>query len=366
MVLRTAITRLLILLQAAPIPYGGQAAIEGVMMKGDKHAALAMRRRDGSIELIDRQVTSRFPWLVKLPFVRGFFVLWDMLTLGLWALRESSHRYELDLEAEEAEKRGETPQQTSSNAAPISFAQTIMIGISLVIALLLFKVLPAAATTGVFTWLGFGPFREMVNVGFSHQLLANLIEGAIKLAIFIGYVWGVGQIADIARVFKYHGAEHIVINAYESDSERVQDISFIQTHTTAHPRCGTSFIVILVLLSVLLFTIMDWAIVSWWPQLVVDNIPVWYIRWPLRIIGLIPLAGISYEVVKAAFRYYHNPLLKPLLRFGMLFQALTTRKPTEAEIEVSLASFNRARYLSEGIMEPPLPSARAVASPNIA
>jgi uncharacterized protein YqhQ len=349
-------------LAAARLPYGGQAAIEGVLMKGQQHAALAVRRRDGRIEVLDREVKSSFAWLVKAPLVRGFFILWDMMTLGMWAIRESSQRYEADLLAAEQEEkqaaaRANGTEPAEEAAAPqqpqemAPWLRTLVLVGSLAVALFIFKILPAMAATGAFSLIGWGALRELSHPTFGQQLLANTIEGLVKLAIFVGYIWGVGRLKEIQRVFEYHGAEHIVINAYEHDQDN-QDLDFIQSHSVAHPRCGTSFIVILILLSVVLFTVLDWAIVSWWPMLVVDNIPVWWVRWPLRILALPALAGLSYEVIKAAFRYYGRPLITPLLRFGMLFQALTTRRPSDEQIEVSLASFNRARYLTEGIAEP--------------
>jgi uncharacterized protein YqhQ len=369
---RLGLSWLRLALAAPALPYGGQAAIEGVMMKGTKHAALALRRRDGKLEVLDREVISRYPKLVKLPLLRGFFILWDMMTLGMWALRESSARYEADMDAADREARGEAPVESQPvEAGAPGLGQSILMVISLVIALFVFKVLPAMAATGVFHLIGWGSLKEMADPTFLQQLVANAIEGVVKMGIFIGYIWGIGKIPDVARVFEYHGAEHIVINAYEADEARVQDVGFIRGFTTAHPRCGTSFIVILILLSVILFAVLDWVLVSagasitaalpaWWLHAkylgaaVQDNIPAWYLRWPLRILALPLLAGLSYEIIKGAFKFYKNPLLKPLLRFGMLFQALTTRVPSDDQIKVSLASFNRARQLTEGISEPEL------------
>lgn len=346
-------------LAAASQPYGGQAAIEGVMMKGKEHAALAVRRRDGRIEVLDREVKSNFPGLTKAPLIRGFFILWDMLTLGMWAIRESSQRYEEDMLAAEREEKAAAaaaagePEPEEAKPVPEmpGWARTLVLIGSLAVALFIFKVLPAMAATGVFSLIGWGPFAELSQPTFSQQLLANTIEGVVKMSIFIAYVWSVGRIKDIQRVFEYHGAEHIVINAFEKDPHN-QDLDYIQSHSVAHPRCGTSFIVILILLSIVLFTLFDWALVSWFPQLVVDNIPIWWLRWPLRILALPILAGLSYEVIKSAFRFYGRPLITPLLQFGMLFQALTTRRPSAEQIEVSLASFNRARFLTEGVAEP--------------
>lgn len=374
---------------AALLPYGGQAAIEGVLMKGTEHAALAVRRHDGRIEVMDRKVNVRFAALSKTPLVRGFFILWDMMTLGMWAIRESSKRYELDMLAAEREEKakaraadGNDAEQESpehfrkgvpGNKADLAddediaepkeapqWLTTLLLVLSLVLALFIFKVLPAMAATGVFALLGWGPLTELGEPTFNQQFLANAIEGMVKLAIFVGYIWSVGHIKEIARVFAYHGAEHIVINAYEENQDN-QDIGFIQSHSTAHPRCGTSFIVILILASIILFTLLDWALVSLVPALVVDNIPVWYVRWPLRILALPLLAGISYEVIKSAFKYYGKPLITPLLKFGMLFQALTTRRPSDEQIEVSLVSFNRARFLTEDVAEPCTPERALVA-----
>lgn len=339
------------------------------MMKGKAHAALALRRRSGRIEVLDRPFSSRFPRLTSLPFLRGAFILIDMFGIGLWALRESSHRYELDYaKAAPGEPGGVVSGPDTGEAAaeaaetesapPPSLGQNIMMAVSLVIALLLFKAAPAMATSWIFGLAGLPLLRETLDPTFGQQLLANGVEGLIKLGIFVGYIWGVGRIPEIGRVFEYHGAEHIVINAYEDDQSN-QDMAFIQKHPVAHPRCGTSFIAIMILLSILLFSVIDFLIVHTWPGLAVHNLPVFWLRWPLRILGLIPLAGLSYEIIRAAFRYFGNPFIRPLLKFGMLFQALTVRRPSDEQVEVSLASFNRARYLTEGIPEPARPAPAA-------
>ncbi|MCB1186202.1 DUF1385 domain-containing protein [bacterium] len=354
---------------APAIPYGGQACIEGVMMKGLKHAALAVRRASGKIEVIDREVVSRFPALTRMPFIRGFFILWDMMTLGTWALKESNRRFEIDMLAADAEAKGEKVEHKEA-AAPSKgsvMLEAIMMVVGFAIAIMIFKVLPAIAASYTFEWFGWGNLKTIENPTLTHQLVANLVEGLVKLGIFVGYISLVGRLKEIRRVFEYHGAEHIVINAYEDDMEN-QKMEFIQSHSVAHPRCGTSFIVILILVGVVLYTFLDYLFVSnaaainaslpeWWMNSILgpavhDNIPGWWIRWPLRILAIPILAGISYEFIRAAFRYYGNPFLRPLLRFGMLFQALTTRRPSDEQVEVSLASFNRVRYLTEDIPEP--------------
>ncbi len=384
------------MLLAPAVPYGGQAAIEGVLMKGKAHAALAMRRRSGRIELLEREVVSRFPGLVNVPFVRGTLILMDMMLLGFWALRESGKRYEIDMVAAEEEKlletraaagdadasarlaqnRAEAQAKSEADAAAeaaaraagkgpsgqtsFSGGEIAMLSISLLISLTMFKVLPAIAATYISGWMGIaGIVAHKARIGFevgyaaapsfSLQLIVNTIEGLIKFGIFVGYVWLIGRMPDVKRLFEYHGAEHIVINAYEDDPKN-QEMKFIQSHGVAHPRCGTSFIAIMILLSIILFTVIDWAVVTYLPQFTdpVRNIPLWYIRWPLRIIGIIPLSGLSYEVIRSAFRYFGNPFVRPLLKFGMLFQVLTVRRPADDQVEVSLASFNRVKDLTEG------------------
>lgn len=375
---RNRLLRLLMPAFMAPaIPYGGQACIEGVMMKGLKHAALAMRRSSGQIEIIDREVISRFPSLTRMPFIRGFFILWDMMTLGTWALKESNRRFEIDMQAEEDARKADEARQRGEDV-PVSagektetksgwILELMMLVIGFAVAIFMFKVLPAIAASYTFEWFGWGSLKAIEDPTLTHQLIANLVEGLVKLGIFVAYISLVGRMKEIRRVFEYHGAEHIVINAYESDQNN-QDIKFIQSHSVAHPRCGTSFIVILILVGVVLYTLLDYFFVhnaaainaglpTWWIEgrlgpAVHENIPAWWIRWPLRVLAIPILAGISYEFIRAAFRYYGNPFLRPLLRFGMLFQALTTRRPSDEQVEVSLASFNRVRYLTEDIPEP--------------
>jgi uncharacterized protein YqhQ len=355
-----------LLLLSSAIPYGGQAAIEGVMMKGREHAALAVRRSDGRIEVIEREAKSRWPRLSATPFVRGVAILIDMFGLGSWALRESARRFEIDAQNADDEKKRAKSADLQGDAATVATtpvpalntqageekqgaAQTITMVISVIIALLVFKVLPVAASSGIWHLIVKAGW-EGAGSAYGHAAVVDIIEGVIKFTIFVGYVWSVGRLAEIRRVFEYHGAEHIVINAYEDD-EHNQEMRFIQSHGVAHPRCGTSFIAILILMSIVLFTLLDWWLIAAHAPLH-EDIPIWYFRWPLRIVGLLPLAGISYEIIRAAFKYYANPLLRPLLRFGMLFQVLTVRRPSDDQVEVSLASFNRVRFLTEGIVEP--------------
>jgi len=304
-------------------PYGGQAVIEGVLMKGREHAAVALRRKSGDIQVVDKQLKSRFPqWLTRAPFVRGFFLLWDMMGLGMWALNHSQDAY--------MEDAGEKVEHKGTNWI---FVITAIIGV--VLALAIFKLLPTFLVDVIDT-------RIIPVAGAG---LRNTLEGILKFGVFVGYVTAIGLMPDIRRVFMYHGAEHTVINAYEHDPTR-HDADFIARHSRLHPRCGTSFIAILIVISVIIYYFIDrWLVELGVPA--AGQWPVWWVRWPLRILLIPLLAGVSYEVLKGAFALRKTVIILPLIYFGMLFQILTTRRPTRDQIEVAQASLDAVRSREE-------------------
>lgn len=311
--------------QSKPHPYGGQAVIEGVMIKGRTHAAVAVRRKDGSIDVTLRGLTSRFPhWLTQAYFLRGFFLLWDMLGLGFWALNISQNKYLEDLGEKPAEGKGSQFQFFALAAAAI------------VLALAIFKLLPTYAADLVNTYVyAFG------SVGWN-----NLIEGGFKFCVFVGYVSLIGLMPDVRRVFMYHGAEHAAVSAYEDDPARGNDAGFAEAHSRLHPRCGTSFIAILIVASIALYYLLDgWLLALGAPA--AGGWPIWYLRWPLRILAIPLLAGISYEILKGAYALRRFILLRPLIYFGMLFQVLTTRVPGREQIEVAVAALEAVRRAEE-------------------
>ncbi|MEP0814103.1 MAG: DUF1385 domain-containing protein [bacterium] len=321
--------------EAAPFAYGGQAVIEGVMMRGKKLAAVALRLGDGTIEVHDRPVTTSFPRkLIEAPFVRGFFLLWDMLGLGMWALNLSQERYAQSHLGEQAKTKNKV-------------LDYIVIGLSLALALVIFKALPTWITQGLGS-VGVLGSAGSESGGIGSLLVKNVVEGLIRLAIFVGYIVGISRLAEIRRVFEYHGAEHTVINAHESDKDN-HSLDFIASFDTLHPRCGTSFIVIMVVLMVILMSLTDAIIVRTfyagtglsWP-------PLW-VRLTTRLAVVPVLSGISYEIIRNAFRYRHIKLVDWFLTFGMAFQRLTTRKPDRGQLECGLASLMRVREVEEGI-----------------
>ena len=306
-----------------PYPYGGQAVIEGVMMKGRKHAAVALRRKSGEIQVVEKQLKSRFPqWLTRAPFVRGFFLLWDMMGLGMWALNHSQDAY--------LEDAGEKVEHKGTNW---TFVLTAIVGV--VLALSIFKLLPTFLVDAIDTRL-----IPVTGAGWR-----NTLEGILKFGVFVGYVAAIGLMPDIRRVFMYHGAEHAVINAYEDDAAK-RDTDFAERHSRLHPRCGTSFIAILIVISVVIYYFIDrWLVELGVPA--AGQWPVWWVRWPLRILLIPILAGVSYEVLKGAFALRKTVIILPLIYFGMLFQILTTRKPTREQIEVAQASLDAVRSREE-------------------
>lgn len=283
--------------------YGGQAVIEGVMMRGPDERAVAVRRPDETI-VVDKKavgsLTKRVP-VLKWPLVRGVVVLFEALILGIEALTYS---------ANQAAGEEEEEQLTTKEIV-------ITIGFALGLAILLFAVLPTAAAH----------FLQSIAPG---SFIQNLIEGIFRIAIFLLYVIAIGRLADIRRVFQYHGAEHKVINAYEAGEELT--VERIQRHSVLHPRCGTSFLLIVMVISILLFSLLGEQVL-WWRIL-------------SRVLLLPAVAGISYELVKLSGKYANAPLCSVLIAPGLWLQKLTTGPPDDGQVEVALAAFKAV--LKEG------------------
>lgn len=275
-------------------PYGGQAVIEGVMMRGPDYRAIAVRRPDQTIVVDQKQVgslTRRVP-VLKWPLVRGVVVLIESLVLGLESLTYSANQ-----------ATGEEEQLTTKEIV-------FTIGAALGLAILLFAVLPTAMAH----------FLHRVAPG---SMVQNLIEGVFRIAIFLAYVVAIGRLEDIRRVFQYHGAEHKVINAYEAGDEL--SVSQVQRHSTAHPRCGTSFIMIVLVISILLFSLLGEQVL-WWRIL-------------SRVLLLPVVAGISYELVKLSAKYAGVPWCRCLIAPGLWLQKLTTGPPDDGQVEVAITAF---------------------------
>ena len=289
---------------------GGQAVIEGVMMRGPKVTALSVRLPDNTISTEEWPTPSMSAWYKRTPFVRGIFNFVDSHTTGYKSLMKAAEKAGLDDEEEEASPF----EQKLRNALGdkfMPFLEGCILVFSLVIAIFFFTFLP---TTIVNFFRGF----------FEHPLALSALEGVIKMVILIGYLAAVSQMSDIRRVFMYHGAEHKTIFCYEHGEELT--VENVRKYTRFHPRCGTSFLVIVLLLSILVSSLVTW-----------DNI---WMRVGLKILCLPIIMSLSYECIKYAGRH-DNLLTRILSAPGLWTQRLTTKEPDDSMIEVAIASMKR-------------------------
>lgn len=285
--------------------YGGQALIEGVMMRGSRAVAAAMRAPDGQIIIHTEPLSGIYTskW-IKIPFLRGLVSLWDALGLGMRFLTMSANL------------------QTGEDEKIEGKEMVLTLVVSLLIALGLFFATPA--------FLGWLTERFLGLSGF----WSNLIEGMIRLLAIMGYIWLVAKMPEIARVFAYHGAEHKTINAFESRADLTP--SKVLEYSLEHPRCGTAFLLTLVLLSVLVFT-------------AIGPLPV-FERIATRIVLIPALAGIAYEYLRWTARHLGNPIVRLLISPNLALQRMTTREPDANMVEVAITAFN-AMLEKEQILE---------------
>lgn len=298
------------------INVGGQAVIEGVMMRGPKHLATAIRRKDGSIEVLKKPfetITSRVKFY-GMPIIRGFVSLIEMLIIGLNTLTFSAKRYELDLT--EAEKG--KPKSAGREKAEEYFTFIVALGI----AFLLFGLLPYKISD----WLHLS----------KKDFYFNLFAGVIRIIFFVIYVWLISKLKDINRIFRYHGAEHKNVNAYEHDTPL--QISEIQKWTTLHPRCGTSFIFFVMLVAILVFSITDTLVSAF---ILKRPVPV-LMRLGYHFLMLPLISGISYEVLRFSGKNLKHPIVKIMTIPGMALQRITTQPPDDAMVETALVAMKAA------------------------
>jgi uncharacterized protein YqhQ len=292
--------------------YGGQAVMEGVMMRGRRNMAVAVRAPNGEIAVYQEPLKIG-KWTERarpLPFIRGVFMLWDTLVLGMRSLVFSANVGLIEGDVKENREAGDGDLTGT--------ALWVTVAISITFSIALFFVLP------------------LVIVGFLDRYIAsdtfsNVVEGAIRLGILVGYMLLIGRMHDIKRVFAYHGAEHKTINAYEAGDELT--VENVKKHGISHPRCGTGFLLVVVLLSIFVFALL--------------GRPDWWLRISSRIFLVPVIAAIAYEFIKITAMYYENTLVKILVAPSMALQRLTTRTPDDSMLEVAIVSFKRVQA-SEG------------------
>lgn len=330
--------------KSVPCNVGGQAVIEGVMMRSPRSFAVVCRRPSGDIVVREerwRSLSERYPFL-RWPFLRGAVVLLESLLNGISALGFSAQQQEIaaDANASPTEEKiniinrnDSSPQTTEKGAAAEIGEKATFTGaliLSLIMALLIFKALPH-----FLTWL------LGLNTG---SITFHLVDGGFKVLLLVGYIGVIGQMKDMRRVFMYHGAEHKAIWAYEKGLDLT--VENVRKQSRFHPRCGTSFLVMVILISIFLFAItLRYPIFE---QSLLDNIVKILIKMPL----MFPVAGLSYEAIRISGKYRNHFLVRILVLPGLWLQRLTTREPTDDQIEVGLLALQKALWreqVAEGI-----------------
>jgi len=282
--------------------YGGQALIEGVLMRGKSNLAVAMRSPDNKIIIQEEKLEGIYQnKYFQIPFVRGLTILWDSMILGMKYLTISAN-----LQAKENEKiEGST------------LITTVFISITL--AIIIFFVLPMLVAGMISNFLSLNAFQS------------NILEGLVRLVFIILYLWVISSINDIKRVFSYHGAEHKTINAFEDNAHL--NVTNVMKYPTAHPRCGTSFLLTLVVLSIIVFSIIgDLSLVT---------------RLISRILMIPILAMLSYETIRFFGNHMDQPIIHFLQKPNLFLQRLTTREPTSDMVEVAIKAFKTLQRLEQ-------------------
>jgi len=280
-----------------PFHYGGQAVIEGVMIRGREVVAICVRQPDGQLSTVRQPLASMYKGrLREMPFVRGIIALVETLVLGTQSLLQSA-------QIAASEETGEK--------IPMALLWGT-VALSLALGVALFFLVPLFAT------------RYLIDPYISSNLLRNVFEGLIRIGIFIAYIKAISLVPDIRRVFAYHGAEHKVVNAYEAGVPL--DVESVRKYSTAHARCGTAFLFIVLVVAIFVFALVGQ--------------PTLWIRIVSRI-ALIPvIAVISYEIMKFGAAHIENPVVRVLLAPGLLLQSITTREPDDGQIEAAISALN--------------------------
>lgn len=304
------------------IAYGGQAVIEGVMMRGRHAFAIAMRAPDGKIAVHTDRLSAIYRSQVsRVPFLRGLVLLWDALGLGMRALTLSANT------------------QTGEDHKLEGPALYLTLAFSLTLAMGLFFILPAA--------LGGWVEHMRPPDGLNPAALlwtGNLLEGVARLVLLVGYIWAIGYMPDIRRLYGYHGAEHKTINAFEAGAGLT--VESVKAFPLEHPRCGTAFLLTLVLLSILVFTLLG-------------PMPIG-LRLASRILLIPVLAGVAVEYIRWTARNLASPIVRWLIRPNLALQRLTTREPDGSMLEVAIEAFRAMRAAeasTKSALDSPAPAA---------
>jgi uncharacterized protein YqhQ len=286
--------------------YGGQAVIEGVLMRGKRAMAMAMRKPDGSIEILQEELSAIYQSSIrKIPVLRGLIALWDALVLGTRMITVSAN----------AQSGDDDKIEGPALYGTVAFSLLLAVG--------LFFLAPAGVAQLAEKYLGLNAWW------------GNVIEGIIRLGLLIVYVWAIGFMPEIRRVFGYHGAEHKTINAFEASAELTPES--VAKFTTVHPRCGTAFLLTLVLLSIIVFALLGPLPLLW--------------RFVSRIVLLPVLAGLAYEYLRFSADHIGSPIMRALIAPNLWLQKLTTREPDLAMLEVAIQAFKTMKVAEDKFAE---------------
>lgn len=297
--------------------YGGQAVIEGVMFAGRGTRVTAIRRNDHEIEYFEEAGLTTPHWLKilqKIPFIRGIVAILTAVVGGSKHMEFSSERYENDHPEETTEQ--EAGKSSSRWTTYLSIA--VIAVLSFIVGKVIFTAVPAFLASVFDPWV-------------HNYFLRNVIEGAIKTILLLCYLWSIGQIPSIKRLFQYHGAEHKVINAFEAGDPLT--VEYVRQHSRLHYRCGSSFLIFTILTGVVIYSFIPYTTV--WER-VLD-----------RLLLIPVVIGVSYEVLRFTNACRNVPFLSWLAYPGLWLQLLTTREPDDDQIEVSIAAFQRMRELEQ-------------------
>ncbi len=301
---------------------GGQAILEGVMMRSPHSMAIVVRRNDGTIVVKEdrwRALWERFSWLRR-PFLRGTVVFLEALHNGMKALSFSAEQAAAEIAEEEGVEQ------------PKPWVLTVTLIFALALGFALFAALPHALT-----WLiGLAVGSEDLQSGTA--LLFHAVDGVVKAAIVLLYLWGISFMPDIGRVFEYHGAEHKAIFAYENKDPLTVEAA--RRYPTLHPRCGTSFLVMVVLLSIVVFSL----VFPFFPPLVESNALNQVLLITVKIPLMFPVAALAYEAQRASARHPNNPIVRALIFPGLMLQHITTREPDDSQLEIAIAALRMALW----------------------
>lgn len=306
------------------IVIGGQAVIEGVMMRSPHFYVVALRRNNGEITVNKQHINSLSQkWaFLKLPLLRGLTVIIESLVIGIRTLAYSANIFAKDTVEGGIEKmigHKTTKEKKEDKLSILMLVLTVIF--SLLLGIFIFIILP----------LGITQYLKVDIFEFKGPVIFNLIDGFLRIAIFFIYILAISLMKDVRRVFQYHGAEHKAVYTYESDKELV--VEKARNFSTLHPRCGTSFLIVVMVISIFVFSLFK-------PSSLLE-------KFLIRLVSIPFIAGISYEIIKYSAKMRLNPLMKIFILPGLFLQRLTTSIPDDAQIEVALVALNEVLKLEQ-------------------